>query len=60
MSDEPAPDDVRDLIQRHIDSVAQLEDFLLLRDHPADLTSVPIVPRTAEAFCEPVGCENFA
>ena len=36
MSDEPVPDDVRDLILRHIDSVAQLEALLLLRAHPAD------------------------
>ena len=36
MSDEPVPDDVRDLILRHIDSVAQLEALLLLRAHPVD------------------------
>jgi hypothetical protein len=36
MSDEPVPDGVRDLILRHIDSVAQLEALLLLRAHPAD------------------------
>ena len=36
MSDESVPDDVRDLILRHIDSVAQLEALLLLRAHPAD------------------------
>jgi hypothetical protein len=36
MSNEPVPDDVRDLILRHIDSVAQLEALLLLRAHPAD------------------------
>lgn len=36
MSGEPVPDDVRDLILRHIDSVAQLEALLLLRAHPAD------------------------
>ncbi len=36
MSDELVPGDVRDLILRHIDSVAQLEALLLLRAHPAD------------------------
>lgn len=36
MSDEPVPDDVRDLILRHIDSVAQLEALLLLRAQPAN------------------------
>lgn len=36
MPNEPVPDDVRDLILRHIDSVAQLEALLLLRAHPAD------------------------
>ena len=36
MSSEPVPDDVRNLILRHIDSVAQLEALLLLRAHPAD------------------------
>src|SRR5512145_1007592 len=34
MTDEPVPDDVRDFIQRHIDSVAQLEALLLLRANP--------------------------
>ncbi len=36
MSSDPVPDDVRDLILRHIDSVAQLEALLLLRAHSAD------------------------
>lgn len=34
MTDEHVPDDVRDFIQRHIDSVAQLEALLLLRSNP--------------------------
>jgi hypothetical protein len=36
MSNEPVPDDVRDLIQRHIDSVAQLEALLFLRAYPTE------------------------
>lgn len=36
MSSEPVPDDVRDLIIRHIDTVAQLEALLLLRAHSAE------------------------
>jgi hypothetical protein len=31
MADEPIPDELRDFIMRHIDSVAQLEALLLLR-----------------------------
>jgi DNA-binding GntR family transcriptional regulator len=34
MADEPFPDDVRDYILNHIDSIAQLEALLLLRAHP--------------------------
>ncbi len=34
MADETIPDDVRDFILRHIDSVAQLEALLLLRANP--------------------------
>jgi hypothetical protein len=36
MSDKLVPDDVRDLIQRHIDSIAQLEALLFLRAHSAE------------------------
>jgi hypothetical protein len=36
MSAELVPDDVRDLIQRHIDSIAQLEALLLLRTHSSE------------------------
>jgi hypothetical protein len=36
MSFEPVPDDIKDLIQRHIDSVAQLEALLFLRNHSTD------------------------
>ena len=36
MSHEPIPEDVRDLIQRHIDSVAQLEALLFLRMRPSE------------------------
>ena len=41
MTGEPVPDDVRDLILRHIDSVAQLEALLLLRAHPAEFGGRP-------------------
>jgi hypothetical protein len=34
MTDDVLPDEVRDFIQRHIDSVAQLEALLLLRANP--------------------------
>ena len=34
MADELVPDDLRDFILRHIDSVAQLEALLLLRASP--------------------------
>jgi hypothetical protein len=36
MSEEPLADEVRDLILRHIDTVAQLEALLFLREHPAE------------------------
>jgi hypothetical protein len=39
MADESIPDDVRDFILRHIDSIAQLEALLLLRAQPADAWS---------------------
>lgn len=34
MADDPIPADIWDFIQRHIDSVAQLEALLLLRSNP--------------------------
>jgi hypothetical protein len=36
MADDPVPDDVRDYILKHIDSIAQLEALLLLRAHPTE------------------------
>jgi hypothetical protein len=33
MADDPIPADIRDFIQRHIDSVAQLEALLLMRSN---------------------------
>ena len=36
MTDEPVPNDIRNFIQRHIDSVAQLEALLLLRANPEE------------------------
>jgi hypothetical protein len=35
MADEPIPDDLREFILAHIDSVAQLEALLLLRRDPS-------------------------
>ena len=34
MTDDPVPGDVREFIMRHIDSVAELEALLLLRESP--------------------------
>jgi hypothetical protein len=34
MAADPIPDDLREFIQRHIDSIAQLEALLLLRGSP--------------------------
>ncbi len=45
MSYEPIPDDIRDLIQRHIDSVAQLEALLFLRNSPADAFTAATVAK---------------
>lgn len=45
MSDEAVPDVVRDLIQRHIDSVSQLEALLLLRANPADSWAASLIAR---------------
>jgi hypothetical protein len=36
MSDEPVPQDVQELILRHIDSVAQLEALLFFRARPGE------------------------
>jgi hypothetical protein len=36
MTDHLIPPDIRDFIQRHIDSVAQLEALLLLRANPCE------------------------
>ncbi len=41
MADDRIPDDVRDFIVRHIDSVAQLEALLLLRNNPGQSWDVP-------------------
>jgi hypothetical protein len=41
MPDEPIPDDVRDFILRHIDSIAQIEALLLLRDNPTKIWDIP-------------------
>jgi hypothetical protein len=36
MVDDPIPEDVRDFIVRHIDSIAQLEALLLVRTSPTE------------------------
>ena len=36
MSEEPLPEEVRDLVLRHIDTVAQLEALLFFRERPAE------------------------
>lgn len=36
MPDEPIPDDVRDFILQHIDSITHLEALLLLRANPGE------------------------
>jgi hypothetical protein len=36
MSDDPIPDDVREYIINHVDSIAQLEALLLLRAQPGE------------------------
>ena len=36
MSEEPLPEEVRDLILRHIDTVAQLEALLFFRERPTE------------------------
>lgn len=36
MAHDPVPDDVREFIKHHIDSVAQLEALLFLRAHTGD------------------------
>jgi len=43
MSYEPIPDDIRDLIQRHVDSVAQLEALLFLRARPSERLAVATI-----------------
>ena len=40
MTDESIPDDVRDFIIRHIDSVTQLEALLLVRANPGETWTV--------------------
>jgi hypothetical protein len=45
MSEEPLPEEVRDLVLRHIDSVAQLEALLFLRGRPNELWDVVSVAK---------------
>lgn len=36
MPDDPIPEDIREYITRHVDSIAQLEALLLLRSQPGE------------------------
>ena len=61
MSDEPVPDDVRELILRHIDLVTQLEALLFFRARPgesweSDRSRSGSMPprRDGEVFGEPL------
>jgi len=45
MADEPVPDDVRDYILNHIDSIVQLEALMLLRAHPGECWDVAKMAR---------------
>jgi len=45
MADESIPDDVREFIMRNIDSIAQLEALLLLREHPTGTWTVASVAK---------------
>ena len=40
MTDQYVPDDVRDFIHKHIDSVAQIEALLLIRSHSQQQWSI--------------------
>jgi hypothetical protein len=45
MADDPVPKHLRDFIARHIDSVAELEALLLLRNNPAESWSGDLVAK---------------
>ena len=45
MSDDPIPEDIREYILNHIDSIAQLEALLLLRAHPGESWDVVRISR---------------
>ncbi|MGE5159724.1 MAG: hypothetical protein ACM3OF_16430 [Gemmatimonas sp.] len=45
MSEQPLPEEVRDLVLRHIDTVAQLEALLFLREHPTERWEAASVAR---------------
>ena len=45
MSHRPVPEDVRDLILRHIHSVAQLEALMFLRARPAESWDAPSIAK---------------
>jgi len=45
MAGEPVPDDVRDYILNHIDSIVQLEALMLLRAHPAQSWDIAKIAR---------------
>ncbi|MGY3618357.1 hypothetical protein [Bradyrhizobium sp. USDA 10063] len=41
MADSYVPDDIRDFILKHIDSVAQIEALLLIQSHPQERWTIP-------------------
>jgi len=45
MSEQPLPEKVQDLILRHIDTVAQLEALLFLRERPTERWDAPSVAK---------------
>jgi hypothetical protein len=45
MADDLLPDDVRDFIMAHIDTIAQLEAMMLLRSQPSDAWDIVKIAR---------------
>jgi hypothetical protein len=56
MSKELMPEEVRDLIVRHIESVAQLEALLFLHARSSELWDVATVAKRLYAPLPDVGC----
>jgi hypothetical protein len=45
MAEDPVPDEIKQFILRHLDSIGQLEALLLLRDNPGEVWDVGTVAR---------------